>query len=184
MNSRRCAMSLIEVTLVIFLIGLLVAVAAPRFADSVRVMRLEAAARQLANHIDYIRRVGINEGRTTELVCSNTLHTYGSPGVDSPTMIGEPLSISLHNDFDPTFTLIADFDTATTLSFDFEGVPHVGSTPMNQGTIEIRSGSDSFLLNIAPGTGATTIQRVTGGGRGGGVEGGDVYQDAQAEAMQ
>lgn len=180
MNSRRYAMSLIEVTLVIFLVGILAAVAAPRFADSVRLMRLESAARQLAAHIDYIRSVAINEGRTTELVCSNTLHTYSSPSVDSPTLTGELLNVSVQQDFDSTFTLTADFDTTTTLSFDFEGVPHVGATTMTQGTIEIRSGNDRFAVNIAAGTGATSVQRVVDGGGGG--QGGGAYQDAQAEA--
>lgn len=184
MNSRRCAMSLVEVTVVILLVGLLAAVAAPRFGDAVRLMRLEAAARQLASHVDYVRSVAINEGRTTELACSNTLHTYGSPDVDSPTMTGELLNVSVQQDFDPTFTLTADFDAATTLQFDFEGVPHVGASAMTQGTIVIRSGTDSFSVSIAAGTGATSVQRVIDGDDGP-SEGGnqaEAYQAAQTEA--
>jgi type II secretory pathway pseudopilin PulG len=180
MNSRRYAMSLIEVTLVIFLIGVLAAVAAPRFASSVRVMRLEAAARQLAAHIDYIRSVAINEGRTAELVCDNILHSYGSTSVDSPELTGELLNVSVQQDFDPTFTLTADFDATTTLSFDFEGVPRVGATAMTQGTIELGSGSDKFYVTIATGTGATSVARVVDKGNGGG--GG--YQEAYAESFE
>ncbi len=167
MNSRRCAMSLIEVTLVIFVIGVLAAVATPRFANSVRVMRLEAAARQLAAHIDYIRNVAINEGRTTELVCDNSLHTYGSTSVDSPELTGELLTVSMQQDFDLTFTLTADFDATSTLLFDFEGVPHVGAAAMTQGTIELGSGSDKFAVKIAAGTGATSVERVIDSGGGG-----------------
>ncbi len=174
MNSRRSAMSLIEVTLVIFVIGILAAVAAPRFADSVRAIRLEAAARQLAAHIDYIRSVAINEGRTTELVCDNILHTYGSTSVDSPELTGKLLNVSMQQDFDPTFTLTADFDATTRLSFDFEGVPHVGATAMTQGTIEVGSGSDKFAVMIAAGTGATSVARVVESGGGG-------YQEAYLE---
>lgn len=162
MKSDRSAISLIEVTLVILVIGILAAVATPRFSDAVRVMRLEAAARQMAAHIDYIRSVAINEGRTTELACDNQLHAYVGD-VDSPELAGQPLSVSITQDFDSTFSMTADFDDATTLRFDFEGIPHVSSTPMTLGIIELASGNDRFAVSIAAGTGATSVQRLPAG---------------------
>ena len=181
MHSRRCAMSLIEVTLVIFVIGVLAAVAAPRFSQSLRVMKLESAARQLAAHINYVRRVAINESRTTELVCDNSLHTYRSISVDSPERTGEPLQVSMPRDFDPTITLTANFDAGTTLLFDFEGVPHVGVSPLSQGTIEIGSGDERFVVTIAPGTAATSVARISDGGSGG--SSGGENQDAGPESV-
>jgi prepilin-type N-terminal cleavage/methylation domain-containing protein len=164
MNSHRCAMSLIEVTLVILVMGILAAVAAPRFADSVRAIRLEAAARQLAAHIDYVRGVALNEGRTATLVFDNVRHTYASESVDFPQRTGELLQVSMPLDYDPTFTLEADFDSQSTLSFDFEGVPHAGASPLKVGRIVLGSGGETFAVVVSPGTGATRVQRVLDNG--------------------
>lgn len=161
MNSRRCAMSLIELTLVIFVVGLLAAVAAGRFADSLRVVKLESAARQLAAHIDYIRSVAVNESRTTTLVCDRDQQSYGSPSVDFPDRTGERLQVSIQEVYDPTFDLNANFDSSATLAFDLEGVPHVGSTPLSSGKIVLRSGDQRFAVIVAAGTGATSIVRLS-----------------------
>lgn len=153
-------MSLIEVTIVIFVMGILAAIAAPRFADSLRVSRLESAARQLAAHIDYVRGVAINEGRTTTLVCNNDDQSYGCNSVDFAERTGVLLRVSLPQVYDPTFTLEADFDSNTSLSFDFEGVPHVGAAPLTNGKIRLRSLNDGFVVIVKAGTGATSVKRL------------------------
>ena len=168
MHSRRCAMSLIEVTLVILVIGVLAAVAAPRFSDTLRVVRLEAAAKQLAAHIDYIRAVAINEGRTTTLACNNSQQSYGCSSVDFPERTGVLLQVSVDQEYDPTFKLNANFDSSTTLSFDFEGVPRVGASALANGKIVLRSGKQRFAVIVATGNGATRVVRLSDVGAGGG----------------
>jgi Tfp pilus assembly protein FimT len=163
MNSRRCAMSLFEVTLVIFVIGILAAITAPRFADSLRVAKLESAARQLAAHIEYVRRVAINQGRTTTLICNNNDQTYASDIVDFPDRIGVPMLVALQQVYDSTLTLEANFDSSTDLSFDLEGIPRVGSSALVNGKITLRSGSQEFTVTVAAGTGATSVHRSVDG---------------------
>lgn len=157
---RRCGLSMIELTLVILVIGLLAAVAAPRFAESLRVTQLEAAAQQMAAHIRYLRNVAINEGRTVTLVCDNVNETYQCDTVDFPERIGESIFVSLPDDVEPTFKLHANFDSATSMSFDFEGVPHVGGTAMSNGRVTLRSGDYRFRVSIDAGTGVVTVTRV------------------------
>ncbi len=159
MKSRRCAMSLIEVTLVVLVMGVLAAVAAPRFANSLRAMKLQAAAKQLAAHIDWIRAAAVNEGRTTTLACDNLGHSYASPNVDFSDRVGELLQVSLAHDFDAAFTLLADFDSHATLSFDFEGVPHANGLPLEQGRITLSSGSEQYTVIVSAGSGATEVRR-------------------------
>lgn len=159
MADRR-AFSMIELVIVILIIGLTAAIAAPRMADSVSAARLHAAANQLAAHIDYVRNVAVNEARTTTIVCDNVLHSYGSSDVDFPEKRGELLQVFIQQTHDPELTLTADFDTKTSLTFDFEGVPHVGGTPLVSGQITLAFESERFRINIAPGTGLTTVTRV------------------------
>lgn len=151
---------MIELTIVILIMGIMAAIAAPRMADAVRGARLQAAANTLAAHVDYIRSVALNEARTTNLVCDNTAYTYSSSEVDFPELRGQLLHVAMGVDHDPAFTLTANFDTRTTLSFDFEGVPMVGSDPMVSGQIMLGYGSDQFRVKIAAGTGETTVTRV------------------------
>ncbi len=156
---------MIELTIVILILGIMAAIAAPRFADTVRATKLHAAANQLAAHIDYIRSVAVNEARTTTLLCDNSLHSYGSDEVDFPERRGERLYVLMREVYDPQFVLTANFDSKTTLSFDFEGVPKVGTTPLVSGTITIGLGNEKFQVLIAAGTGETTVSRVAVDGK-------------------
>ena len=156
---HRNGLSMIELVLVVMLVGLFAAVATPRFAESLRVTRLETAAHQLAAHIGYLRSVAINQGRTVTLICDNEAGTYQCDSVDFAERIGDPLFVSLSDEYDHSFELLANFDLKSTLSFDFEGTPHVGSTPLSDGRVTLRSGNHRFDVTIASGTGITTVSR-------------------------
>ncbi len=164
MSSRRRALSMMELTIVILILGITAAFAAPRFAETVRATKLQAAANQLASHIDYIRSVARNEGRTTTLLCDNTLNSYASGEVDFPERHGELIQVDIQQTYDPGFVLTANFDSQTMLSFDFEGVPQVGVTPLVLGSIVLGYGSDKYRVSIAAGTGDTTVSRIVSAG--------------------
>lgn len=152
-------MSMIELVLVVMMVGLLAAVATPRFAESLRVTQLETSAHQLAAHIGYLRSAAINQGRTITLSCDNEAATYQCDSVDFAERIGDPIFVSLADEYDASFELLANFDFQTTLSFDFEGTPQVGDNPLNHGRVTLRSGKHRFDVTIASGTGITTVSR-------------------------
>lgn len=155
-------MSMIELTIVILIVGITAAVAAPRLADTVRAMRLRAAANQLAAHIDYVRSIALNEARTTTLVFDNSLDHYLCDDVFLPDRPGQSISVAVREVHDPSFDLTADFDSRSELSFDFEGVPTVNSTPMASGTVILGYGNEQYQVAIAAGTGQTTVSRLGG----------------------
>lgn len=144
--------------MVILILGLMAAIGAPRFSDHVRAVRLEAAARQFAAHIDYVRRVAINEGREADLSCSSTF--YQSSNVDFPERLGERILVPM-SDYDPAITLTADFDGQSRIVFDFEGVPHSGAAPLLAGSVTMTTGGDTFVIRVAAGTGRTNVTRLS-----------------------
>lgn len=152
-------MSLIELTIVILILGILSAVAAPRLGDSVRGSRLRAAANQIASHVDYIRQVAINEGRSTELVVDSVTDRYISTDVDFPENRGTQIDVGVQRRFDSAFELSADFDSHQSMTFDFEGIPRVAGTAMQSGMISIGYGDHAFDIFISPGIGTTTVTR-------------------------
>lgn len=157
-RTRRSAMTLLEVTIVLLVVGLLSAVAAPKFAATVRGSQVRAAAIQLGGHVTYLRRVAISEGRNSTLTISEANDLYSSADVDFPERIGAKILVRLKETFDSSLELTADFDGAKFMTFDLEGVPHVGITPMVSGMIKISSpGVESYYIVIAPGTGYVSV---------------------------
>jgi Tfp pilus assembly protein FimT len=141
---------------VILIIGLIAFIATPRFNNHVRAVKLEAAARQLAAHVNFIRRTAINEGRTTTLICDPA--GYRSSNVDFPDRLGTLIFVRIKS-LDSSFVLTANFNSQSQLSFDFEGVPRTGATAMTTGSISLTSGDDEFIVSIAAGTGRVTVTR-------------------------
>ncbi|MFK8112761.1 MAG: GspH/FimT family pseudopilin [Rubripirellula sp.] len=157
-HSRR-AFSLIELTIVMLMIGLIAAITMPRFNAQIRVVRLEAAARQLATHIDLIRTTAVNEARTTTLACAP--NQYSSPDVDFAERIGTPISVQVQQTYDSSIALIADFNSLAQLTFDFEGIPHAGGSPLTSaGMISVTSGNEQFVVSIAVGTGRVSVSQT------------------------
>jgi hypothetical protein len=109
-----------------------------------------------------VRSVALKESRTTTLVFDNSLDHYLCDNVLLPDRPGQRFYIAVREDHDPSFDLTADFDSRSELSFDFEGVPNVKSTPMVSGTVILGCGKEQYQVAIAAGTGRTTVSRVGG----------------------
>lgn len=153
-------MSLIEITIVILLIGLVAAIVSPRLSDHYRMVKLRSAARQLASHIDYVRNSAMNRGRDLTLVFDNVEHSYRCESLDLPARLGTLLSVRLPKDYDSSFTLDANIDSQSSLTFDFEGFPLASGTMMSSGVVIIASGSDRFAVTIAAGSGETEVTQL------------------------
>ncbi len=163
MRTPRTGISLFEITIVMLVLGILAAVAAPRFSDSFQSSMLVAAANQIAGHVDYVRRVAVNEGKATSFHCDSSTDRYWSGEVAFPHLPGELLDVDIKAVHHPTFELTADFDGQSSLAFDFDGIPHVGSTPLQDGVITISCRGRSLDIHIAAGTGDTTVTGSTRG---------------------
>jgi prepilin-type N-terminal cleavage/methylation domain-containing protein len=157
-GSRR-AVTLLELTIVLLVLGLVSAIAAPRFGQSMRGMHSRAIAMQIAAHLSHARRTAINQGRSTTLTFAQTGAGYASTDVEFPGRVGANLQVDLHDTYDQSVGVQADFDgvnNADSLSimFDLEGVPFVNSTAMQSGLITVSApGTPTQYIRVAPGTG-------------------------------
>ena len=167
MRVLRQGVSFLEVTLVVLFIGILAAVGTPYFARAVQTSHARNASIQIADYVDYIRDVAINEGRKTSLVVDPTSDIFASPDVDFPDQTGTRISIAVKEAYDPTLELTAAFDASLKLEFDLEGSALANGVPLNNGSINIRSGNSTWSIQIDGGTGQTTI--VTGAATGSSV---------------
>jgi len=151
-------MTLIEVTIVMLIIGILAAIAAPRFSSAMRAAQVRSAAIHTASHVEFVRQSAINGNRSTSLTYDEANSSYQSAEVDFADRIGQLISVDLRQQYDTSIQLQANFDNANTISFDVEGVPIVRNTAMQNGFIEISaSGVPSYYVIIAAGTGYVSV---------------------------
>lgn len=151
-------MTLLEVTIVMLIIGIMAAIAAPRFSNATRSAQVRSAAIQTASHVEFVRQSAINGNRSTSLTYNESNVSYQSGEVDFADRIGQLISVDLREVFDASIQLKASFDNTNTISFDVEGVPTVGTTAMQNGFIEISaSGVQSYYIVIAAGTGYVSV---------------------------
>ncbi|TWU07539.1 GspH/FimT family pseudopilin [Stieleria varia] len=163
MSAARRGMTLLEVTIGLLVIGLLAAIATPRFTQTLTANQLSAAASRIASTIEYVRHVALNDGRTTTIVFDASTDKVTSTDVDAVTQAGSSISIDLKSEYDDSIELTASFDGQDTLSFDLEGAPIVGSTAMQSGTITLTSDSQSRTLYVLPGLGGVSFTAPSGG---------------------
>lgn len=157
MRAPRRGVTFLEITLVVLFIGILAAVGTPYFAKATRTQNTRNAAIQLADYVGYVRRVAINEGRSTSIVIDPATDTFYSPDVDFPDRIGTPISVPIKTNHDPGLELTASFDSSLTLQFDLEGSPMANGVALSDGWIVIGSADSRQRIVIDSGIGTTTI---------------------------
>ena len=155
-------MTLIEVTIVMLIIGILAAIAAPRFSSAMRSAQVRSAAIHTASHVEFVRQSAINGNRSTSLTYDAANVSYQSAEVDFADRIGQLITVDLNDEFDASIELKANFDNTDTISFDVEGVPIVGNATMQNGFIEISaSGVLPYYVIIAAGTGYVSVHSAS-----------------------
>ena len=153
---RRNAMTLIEVTIVILVLGIVTAVSVPRISIGVQAAQLRTAVAGIESHLAFARRTAINRGRPVTLTFDNLLETYSSADIGYPEQPASMLLVDLRSAYDPAMNLEASFDGLVAITFDPEGMPHAGSSPLANGTINVSTGGVVYRIMIKPGLGTVS----------------------------
>lgn len=159
------AFSLIEVVIVMLIMSIFAAVAAPRFHDSLLYHRVECAARRVKADIDMTRqRARLTSTSQTVAFANSSYTASGATSLDRPSntytvnLLASPYSLD---------SGVANFGGGSqTLTFDGYGTPSSG------GTVVLTANVHSCTVTVDSVTGATTFTSSHPGGGSPSVNGG------------
>lgn len=129
---RKCvpnvtSYSLIEVTMVVAIIGVLATLAIPRYDGAVDRQRADAAARRLVADLRYARDHARHISGSQDIQFPVASNTYVLTGVADPDRVSQIYTVNLSRE--PYFvdTISADVIDGDTLTFNGYGLPDSGA---------------------------------------------------------
>lgn len=151
-NRRVPAFSLVELTAVVVIIGILAAIAAPRFSSSLALQHVEAAARRLVVDLAFAQRRARSSNASQTVRFDSAAGTYSLIGMPHPDHAARDYGVSLQEEPYRTTLVSADFGGDQDIIFDVFGVPDSG------GSVVIRVGSRVRTITVDADTGKATAQ--------------------------
>jgi prepilin-type N-terminal cleavage/methylation domain-containing protein len=168
------AFTLIEMVMVIVIVGILTAVAIPRFS-SFYAIKLDGVAKKLVSDIRYVQQIAVAEHVNTRIVFNSAVDTYTAYKEVSPSGSGnwivlvDPFTRRSLNPWvnfvtDPKYQginiLSVNFGGTPTLRFDWQGVPQDGNGAnlSADGSVTLDYQDNSSTIYVTPNTGRVRVQ--------------------------
>ncbi|MDP9175849.1 MAG: prepilin-type N-terminal cleavage/methylation domain-containing protein [Planctomycetota bacterium] len=148
----RRGYSLIELLMVLAIMALFGAIAAPRFANSAALYRGQAAAQRIAADIALAQRLAKTTSAGQTINYSVAANSYALAGVVGLTGAASGYNLNLASDPYQATLISVTIGGGTSITFDRYGQPSAG------GSIVVQSGNSQRTVTIDPTSGATTIQ--------------------------
>jgi prepilin-type N-terminal cleavage/methylation domain-containing protein len=145
----RRGFSIVELVLVMSILAIVAALAAPRYALALDGYRAEHAARRIAADISATQAAARATATTQAVVFNPATNSYSLPAVVAGSA---PARVTLGDA--PFFAVLesATFNGTATLTFNGYALPK------SAGTVVVRSGQTRRTISIAIISGATTVQ--------------------------
>jgi type II secretory pathway pseudopilin PulG len=149
---RRRGYTLLDVTIAVFIMGILAAVAAPRFVNSLHRLRVNAAAERIAVDLKYARRQAkIRNGQET-VSFDLDAHRYALSTAADLNRKSQVYTVTL-SDYPYQSSLV---------SVDFGGDPAVTfnalGAPSDAGQVVVECGGFQKIVTVAADSGEVAIQ--------------------------
>ncbi len=161
---KRNAFTLVELIVVMVIMAIAAMLAVPMISSAADV-QVRSAANMIAADLDYAKSMAISRQQYYSVVFNTAeekyeVHDASGTVIDHPMRAGFPFIVDLQADgrLSRVDIVSADFDSQTTVTFDYLGSPYSGANPLNSGVITLSAGSFSMTVKVLPMTGYVTIE--------------------------
>ncbi len=148
--SKR-GVTLVDVTLTVAILGLLAAIAVPKFTDSLDRYRANTAAGQIQADLNLARQLAIAKSGSLKVQFAAASNQYTLEGVDHPDQMGEAYVIHLNRSPYQADLASASLGGDEAVVFNAFGVPDGG------GILTVQSGRWNQTVTIDPDTGKASL---------------------------
>jgi type II secretory pathway pseudopilin PulG len=146
------AFSLIEAVIVLLIIGIISAIAAPRYANALARQRVDAAARRIVADLSVAQRQAKSASMTQTVDFDLTDNLYRLLGMQHLDHASREYQVLLSQEPYQVTIVSADFSGTMKVRFDGYGVPDTG------GTVVIQAGQYQKTISVDADTGRATVQ--------------------------
>lgn len=137
------AYTLVEITVVVMVMGILAAAAAPKYVNAQLRFRCQSAARRIAADINYARNCARSSAANQSIRFFPLTESYSSTTLPSLDRPGTLLQVSLGGSAYPANISTASFGGSDTIAFDIFGKPSA------TGTVVVSSGSFASTVTVS-----------------------------------
>jgi type IV fimbrial biogenesis protein FimT len=143
---------LLELVVVISILAILAALAAPRYTLAIQRYRLEMAANRVAADIRLAKSYARAKGSTATISFAISNSSYSIAGLTSTERRGEAFGVDLSRDPFGVSIQSADFAGTNTLTIKGFGTPSSG------GTVLLRLGDQTKTISVSADSGEVSVQ--------------------------
>lgn len=143
-STSSTGFSLVELVVVMLVLGVIAAIAAPRFGYASATFRLEAAIQKIEADLQYASQMARSQSRTVAVVFNPANDSYRISGVDSP--LGGTGDYTVDLSQPPYEVDIADVRFSGGLANMFRIDGH--GAPLNAGVIRVEVGPNARLIGV------------------------------------
>lgn len=158
-RTRRRAFTLIDLTVTLLILGIVAAVAVPKFSQSLDIIRADSAARHIAADLNYARHRAQVSSQSVPVNFIESPASYAMPTTPHLNRSGETYAVRLA-DSGMNVRLAVNLQGGKSMTYNNYGLPFAGSplSAMTSGTITIGSGAAAKTVIINPQTGRASVQ--------------------------
>jgi type IV fimbrial biogenesis protein FimT len=150
-GAHRRAFTLVELVVVVLLMGILTAVAAPRFNAALSRSRVEAACQRIKTDLAWARQTALTKSATQSVQFFTSPARYTVTGVADLDRQANAYSVALDDATYRSSIQSATLGADAIVQFNRYGQPDSG------GTITVRSGSVTRTVTVDAATGGASV---------------------------
>lgn len=133
-------------------IGVIGAIAVPRYSGAVNSHRASAAARRIVADLEYARTTAVSMSASQSVVFEPAINRYRLPGVAAFDAVAAEYGVHLDTAPYRVDLVSADFGSGQIVSFDGYGQPDLG------GTVIVEAGGFRLTVDLDGDSGRATIR--------------------------